>query len=67
MMRLKQLREAQGLSKSELARRCKPPMGNSTVGQIESGYIIASDSQLKKLAAALGLPMEERATLMGDD
>lgn len=47
------LRHERGWSKAELARRAG--MDPSDVGRIESGFMVAYDSQTKKLAKALGV------------
>lgn len=57
MMKMKKLRESKGWSRNELARRAR--MGAPDVGRIESGGMVAYDSQLKKLATALGVTVEE--------
>jgi transcriptional regulator with XRE-family HTH domain len=53
MDKLRRSRERLGWSRAELARRAG--MSPSTVGQIESGRLLAYPSQIKKLARALGL------------
>jgi transcriptional regulator with XRE-family HTH domain len=53
MKRLQQLREARGWTRAELARRAK--LNPATVGMIEHGRLQPYESQLRKLAAALGV------------
>lgn len=54
-------REAQGMSRSELARRAA--LNASTVGQIEAGRFIPYPGQLAKLAAALGYEGDPKTLL----
>jgi transcriptional regulator with XRE-family HTH domain len=61
-MMLTTLRKQKGWSMSELARRTG--MGQPTIGQIESGRLIPYESQLIKLADALGLLPGEHHKLM---
>jgi transcriptional regulator with XRE-family HTH domain len=61
MKHLRALREAQGWTRAELARRAG--MNAATVGAIEAGRLAAYPSQLRKLAAALGVPSDEAASL----
>jgi ribosome-binding protein aMBF1 (putative translation factor) len=56
MRRLQIERQRRGLSRSMLARLAT--MHPSTVGQIEAGRLVAYDSQLEKLARALGFDGE---------
>lgn len=53
MKKIEALRRERGWSKAELARRAG--MDPSDVGRIESGFMVAYDSQTKKLAKALGV------------
>lgn len=62
LLRLTLEREARGWSRAELSRRSQMSAGD--VGKIESGRARAYDSQLRKLAEALGVPMERRAELL---
>lgn len=59
------LRTRAGWSKSELARRAN--LNLATVSGIELGRLVPYEVQLKKLAQALGLPEDDRATLMQED
>lgn len=52
MKLLTQKREDKGWSRSELARRAI--MSAASVGQIENGRLLPYDSQLEKIARALG-------------
>jgi transcriptional regulator with XRE-family HTH domain len=63
---LASLRQERGLSQAALAR--KSGLNQSTVNQIETGRLVPYESQLRKLASALGVP-EDRASdlLAGDD
>lgn len=61
MSRIRELREAKGISRSELARRAR--MDASDVGKIERGIMLPYPGQLRKLAEALGT----KATEIGDD
>ncbi len=63
-MKLQDEREARGWSKSELARRAG--LNHTTIGQIESGRFRPYPGQLRKLAAALGLPEAESHRLLDD-
>jgi ribosome-binding protein aMBF1 (putative translation factor) len=54
MRRLTKERELKGWSRSELARRAR--MTPADVGKIEAGRLAPYDSQLRKLARALGIP-----------
>lgn len=49
-------------SKNELARKARMSAGD--VGKIENGRIKPYDSQLRKIAKALGYPVKQRAELM---
>jgi transcriptional regulator with XRE-family HTH domain len=51
------MRERRGWSKSELARRAG--LNQTTVSAVESGRLIPYDTQLLKLAKALGVPDPE--------
>jgi XRE family transcriptional regulator, regulator of sulfur utilization len=62
LLKITELRKKVGWSKSELARRAG--MNQATIGVIESGRLTPYDAQLKKLAQALGVPEDDRATLM---
>ena len=53
MKNLTQLRERRGWSKSELARRAG--LNQTTVSAVEIGRLIPYDTQLRKLAEALGV------------
>lgn len=53
MRLMEAMRRERGWSKAELARRAG--MDPSDVGRIESGFMVAYDSQTKKLAKALGV------------
>lgn len=58
-------RRRAGMSRSELGRAAE--MHPATVGQIESGYIGRPyDSQLVKLARALGWPEARAAELLAE-
>lgn len=50
-VRMRKIRESQGISKAELARMAK--MSNGTVGQIESGRLKPYLSQALKIARVL--------------
>lgn len=67
MKYLRRLREQNAWSRAELARRAQ--MSNGTVGQIEAGRFIPYESQLRKLADALGWDGDPAALLeeVGDD
>ncbi len=58
MLRLQAERQRAGFSRAALARAAA--MHPSSVGQIESGRLVPYESQLTKLAGALGWP-EDRA------
>lgn len=62
MFLLTHLRLDKRWSKAELARRSK--MCASDLGQIENGRIKPYDSQLKKIAKALGHPVKHMHELM---
>lgn len=53
MKKIEALRREREWSKAELARRAG--MDPSDVGRIESGFMVAYDSQTRKLAKALGI------------
>lgn len=57
MKRLKKLREARGWSKARLARQAE--LNATTVGWIESGRFRPYPVQLKKLAKALDLAVQD--------
>lgn len=61
MLKLTWLRQQRGWTRSELARRAR--MAGADIGKIESGRLRPYDSQLEKLAIALGLSEEAAATL----
>ena len=58
MIALTEVRKAQGLSISELARKAE--MHVSSICQIESGYLVPYPRQKSKIARALGWQDEER-------
>lgn len=62
MLLLTQEREAHGWSRNELARRAR--MAGGDVGRIEAGRLRPYDSQLKKLARALGWPIDNAQRLL---
>ncbi len=64
MLSVTRLREARGWSRSELARRAK--MTAADVGKIEAGRLRPYDSQLRKLARALGVPPVDASRLLDD-
>jgi ribosome-binding protein aMBF1 (putative translation factor) len=64
VIRLTVERDARGWSRSELARRAW--MNAATVGQIESGRVRPYDSQVEKLARALGWPSDRAAELLDE-
>ena len=68
MLVVTQERERRGWSRAELARRAQ--MSSGEVGKIEAGRLIPYDSQRRKLARALGIPVDtllEAATPTADD
>ena len=62
MLMLTARRVQNGWSKSELARRAR--MTASDVGRIEAKRLVPYESQLRKLARALGLSVREADSLM---
>jgi transcriptional regulator with XRE-family HTH domain len=62
--RLTHERIDRGWSKAELARRAR--MCNGTIGQIESGRLIPYESQIVKIAEALGWPLDKAGELLED-
>lgn len=56
---IQELREAQGFSRSELARRAR--MDASDIGKIERGIMRPYPGQLMKIAKALGVRATEIA------
>jgi len=62
MLVLTQERETRGWTRGELARRAK--MTPADVGRIESGRLKPYDSQLRKLARALGVSAAEADHLL---
>jgi transcriptional regulator with XRE-family HTH domain len=54
---LAKLRSERGMTQVELGKKAKLP--NGTVAQLEAGTKLFSDSRLSKLAAALGITVEE--------
>lgn len=65
MGRVRELREALGLSKSELGRRAG--VNQTTISQIESGRFIPYEVQVKKLARALGVKPDELGIIQPDE
>lgn len=59
---LTSMRVARGWSRSELARRAR--MTAADVGKIEAGRLLPYDSQLRKLARALGVRADEARRLL---
>ena len=59
---LTRMRVARGWSRSELARRAR--MTPADVGKIEAGRLVPYDSQLRKLARALGVRSDEAGRLL---
>lgn len=65
MRRLEQVRKAKGMSLAALGRIAE--MHPTTVGQIENGYIGRPyASQMEKLSAALGWPVERSGELLDE-
>ena len=64
MRRITRVREARGWSRAKLVRVSH--MNATTVGQIETGRWVPYDSQLQKLARALGFPESEAHRLLED-
>ena len=62
MLRLRQKREEKGWSRSKLARHAD--MVPSDVGKIEAGRLRPYETQLRKLARALGVSATEAPTLL---
>lgn len=62
LKKLTALRTARGWSKAELARRAR--MAEGDIGKIESGRLVPYDTQLRRLARALGVPVAEAASLL---
>lgn len=62
MNSLKLKRIEMNWSQSELARRAN--MSHSDINKIESGRLIPYDSQLIKIAEALGYPVKNRDDLL---
>lgn len=61
MLRIKQLREAKGLSKQRLSYSAQVPP--AVIGWIESGRFAPYEPQLRRCAAALGFEGDPRALL----
>ena len=59
--KMEMLRADQGLTKAEVARRAK--MQQNVIGWIESGRFKPYDSQLEKIADALGWEKDPRELL----
>ena len=64
MKLLQDRRQLKGWTRAELARRAR--MNASTVGLIETGRLSPYPAQLRKLARALGLPLERADDLIAD-
>jgi transcriptional regulator with XRE-family HTH domain len=64
MLELTRRRLQRGWTKSELARRSR--MAVSAICLIESGRFIPYDTQLRKIARAMGLPASQTAVLMAE-
>jgi transcriptional regulator with XRE-family HTH domain len=62
MLNLTRFRLAKRWSRAELARRARIAAGD--LGKIESGRLQPYDSQLRKLARALGIPSDAAPTLL---
>ena len=62
MLRLTAEREAKGLSRNALAARAGITPADE--GKIEARRMVPYDSQLRKLARALGMPEEQASSLM---
>jgi ribosome-binding protein aMBF1 (putative translation factor) len=62
MLRLSMERQRRGWSKSELARRARMQPGE--VGKIEAGRLRPYGGQLRKLARALGWPIDDGQRLL---
>ncbi len=60
--RLKREREQRRWTRAELARRAA--MSAADVGKIEAGRVVPYESQLRKLAKALGLRLQDPAVLL---
>lgn len=65
MKKLTELRQARGWSKAELARRAR--LAEGYVGKIESGRLVPYETQLRRIARALGVPVAKATTLLDDD
>lgn len=62
MICLTERRQAHGWSRAELGRRAR--VSGCDVGKFEAGRLIPYPSQLRKLARALGWPVEQADRLM---
>lgn len=62
MFLLTREREARGWSRNQLARRARMAAGD--VGRIEAGRLRPYNSQLRKLARALGWPIDDAQRLL---
>lgn len=63
--RMQREREKRGWTRAELARRAAMSAGD--VGKIEAGRVVPYESQLKKLAKALGLKVSQASSLFAED
>lgn len=61
---LRQIRESKGWTQAELSR--KSGLNATTIGLIESGRLKAYQSQINKLAIALGLTEDEAQRLQAE-
>jgi transcriptional regulator with XRE-family HTH domain len=64
MITLTKLREAKGWSRAELGRRAR--MSGGDIGKIENGRMVPYESQLTKLARALGVSSKALLTEASD-
>ncbi len=64
MMKLEELRRERGWSKAELARRAE--IGEADVGKVESGRLRPYETQLRKLSAALRVPVSKMHGLLDE-
>ena len=64
MFQMTAIRNGKGWSRAELARRARMTPGD--VGKIEAGRLVPYESQLRKLARALGIPVSDASLLLAD-
>lgn len=63
--RIREVRQAKGLTLDDVARKCDPPTTAQTIGRLETGTRTVSVNWLNRIAAALGVQASDLVDLPG--